>query len=49
MVCGQSFTMTYPEVNVFYDYAHLEYVIDEVTDVQLLGSAIFSEWRYITH
>lgn len=49
MDCGQSFTAAYPEANVFYDYAHLEYIIDEVTDVQLLGSAIFSEWRYITH
>lgn len=47
--CGRSFTAAYPEANVFCDYAHLEYIIDDVTDVQLLGSAIFSEWRYITH
>lgn len=49
MDCGQSFTAAYPKAHAFYDYAHLGAVIDEVTDVQLLGSAIFSEWRYITH
>ena len=30
-------------------YDELDKVIDEVNDIQLLGSAIYSRWRYFNH
>ncbi len=32
-----------------YDLEALKQIIDEVTDVPLLGSALFSRWRYYNH
>lgn len=31
------------------NYNELNKVIDDVTDIQLLGSAIYSRWRYFNH
>ncbi len=49
MDCGQAFKAAFPNTNAFYDYKAFEKIIDQVDDINLLGSAIFSKWRYITH
>lgn len=49
MDCGESFIAAYPDLNVFSDYRELDKIIDSVEDIQLLGSAIFSKWRYFNH
>lgn len=49
MDCGESFIAAYPDLNVFSDYRELDKIIDSVKDIQLLGSAIFSKWRYFNH
>ena len=47
MDCGRAFSNLYGEaVN---DYEKLSVIIDEVTDIYLIGSAIFSQWRYFNH
>ena len=47
MDCGQAFTERYGQAAT--DYLELDKIIDDVTDVDLLGSAIFSQWRYFNH
>lgn len=42
MDCGQAFSNKYGSVT-------LDEVIDDVTDIPLLGSVIYSEWRYFNH
>jgi hypothetical protein len=49
MDCGESFIEAFQDKNVFNDSKELEKVIDTINDVQLLGSAIFSKWRYYNH
>ncbi|MCD8314311.1 MAG: hypothetical protein LUD44_01520 [Firmicutes bacterium] len=49
MDCGNAFMEAYPERNVFNDKNELAAIIDSVTDIALLGSAIFSQWRYYNH
>lgn len=49
MDCGKSFENAYPEVKAFADYRDLDKIVDGITDIPLLGSAIFSKWRYFTH
>lgn len=47
MDCGNSFSEKYGEaVN---DYEELLKIIDDVDDIDLLGSAIYSQWRYFNH
>lgn len=47
MDCGHAFEERYGKaVN---DNETLEKVIDEITDIPLLGSAIYSQWRYFNH
>lgn len=47
MDCGHAFEERYGKaVN---DHETLEKVIDEITDIPLLGSAIYSQWRYFNH
>lgn len=47
MDCGHAFFEKYGQaVN---NYEVLNSVIDDVTDVFLLGSAIYSQWRYFNH
>jgi hypothetical protein len=43
MDCGESFTEAFKDKNVFNDSQEF------INDVQLLGSAIFSKWRYYNH
>jgi len=47
MDAGHSFCEKYAPA--FNSYEELEKIIDEIDDPQFLGTAIFSQWRYITH
>lgn len=48
MDCGNKFIETFSS-DAFYKNNELDKVIDSIDDVALLGSAIFSHWRYVTH
>lgn len=48
MDCGNRFIDSF-SVDAFYKYEALDKIIKDIDDVQLLGSAIFSHWRYVTH
>jgi len=48
MDCGNRFIATFSS-GAFYENKELNKVIDDIDDVQLLGSAILSHWRYVTH
>lgn len=45
---GQHFIELYSR-NAFDSPSSLDLIIDTVDDVMLLGSAIFSKWRFVTH
>ncbi len=47
MDCGNAFSEKYG--NAVHNYEVLNRIIDDVTDVSLLGSAIYSRWRYFNH
>ena len=47
MDCGHAFEQQYG--TAVYDGDELKKIIDEITDISLLGSAIFSRWRYFNH
>ena len=47
MDCGHTFFEKYG--NAAYDHEALEKVIDDIEDIPLLGSAIYSRWRYFNH
>ena len=47
MDCGHSFEDRYGDA--FRDPDSLEKIIDDIDDLQVLGSAIFSKWRYYNH
>ena len=47
MDSGNSFCECYPKA--FNDAEELDKIIDEIDDAKFLGTAIFSQWRYITH
>jgi hypothetical protein len=49
MDCGKAFESSFPDSNAFNDYEALDKIIEQVNDVNLLGSAIFSQWRFVTH
>lgn len=49
MDCGKSFEAAFPGTNAFHDADVLYEIIEQIKDVHLLGSAIFSQWRYVTH
>lgn len=49
MDCGNSFKTAFLDANVFQDYRSLDKIINQVEDIGLLTTAIFSQWRYITH
>ncbi|MBQ9364482.1 MAG: hypothetical protein IJT82_01790 [Schwartzia sp.] len=48
MDCGKSFIDLFQSAP-FYNPDALEEVIDDIVDTMLLGCAIFSRWRYVTH
>lgn len=47
MDCGHAFEERYEQA--VYDYEALDRIIDDVDDISLLGSAIYSRWRYFNH
>lgn len=47
MDCGHAFSEKYGNAASRYD--ELDKIIDDVTDIDLLGSAIYSRWRYFNH
>ncbi len=47
MDCGESLKRVFPNCNLG-DYGALQRVIDQL-DIQTLGNAIFSQWRYWNH
>lgn len=47
MDCGHTFAEKYG--NAVYNCEALESIIDRVTDIPLLGSAIYSQWRNFNH
>lgn len=48
MDCGKSFIDSFQNAP-FYNPDALAEVIDDIWDTMLLGGAIFSRWRYVTH
>ena len=48
MDCGNKFIETF-SCDAFYKNDELDKIIDRIDNVALLGSAIFSHWRYVTH
>lgn len=48
MDCGESFGAAY-DPEGFHDADELRKIIDKVQDIHVLGTAIFSRWRYFTH
>jgi len=48
MDCGESFGRRYSE-EAFNDLIAFEAIVAAIDDPMLLGSAIFSKWRAITH
>ncbi len=47
MDSGNSFCEKYPKA--FNDTQELDKIIEDIDDPKFLGTAIFSQWRYITH
>jgi len=47
MDCGQAFAERYGQAAS--NYEELDKIIHEVTDIDLLGSAVYSRWRYFNH
>ena len=48
MDCGESVKRAFPGVDVFKDNEAFKRIMDQV-DLQTLGNAIFSQWRYWNH
>ena len=47
MDCGHAFCERYG--SAFNNVDELLKIIDEINDIKLLGSAVFSKWRYFNH
>lgn len=47
MDCGHAFSEKYGQAAN--NYEALDRLIDDVTDIPLLGSTIYSQWRYFNH
>ena len=48
MDCGKSLERAFPDINALGDSTALERIINQI-DLQTLGNAIFSQWRYWNH
>lgn len=46
---GKALESAFPGAFPLRDKDHLQAIIEAVEDVQMLGNAIFSQWRYWTH
>ena len=49
MDCGESFKAVFPDVNPFENAEIFKNALKQTDDVILIGSAIFSIWRSVTH
>ena len=49
MDCGESFKAVFPDVNPFENAEVFKNALKQTDDVILIGSAIFSMWRSVTH
>jgi hypothetical protein len=49
MDCGQSIEEKYPRRHILENNKELKKIVNEITDVNFLGTAIFSAWRYYNH
>ena len=49
MDSGEAFNKKFPGVDALNDLNELKKVLNQIDDVSLLGSLIFSKWRFITH
>lgn len=47
MDCGNAFSDKYGAA--FNDHKELDKIINDVNDIDLLGSAVYSQWRYFNH
>ena len=47
MDCGHAFSAQYG--TAAYDAEALKQIVRQITDISLLGSAIYSRWRYFNH
>jgi hypothetical protein len=47
MDCGNSFSNSYGKA--VHDSEELKVIINRINDISLLGSAIYSQWRYFNH
>ena len=48
MDCGHSFISTYGE-KAWSSLDGLKLVINKINDIQIIGSGLFSKWRYFNH
>lgn len=48
MDCGESINRLLPDLNIS-EYDTFKMVINQITDIQVLGNAIYSQWRYWNH
>jgi len=46
---GRAMNEAYPNVYPLSDPDALQSIINEITDISMLGSAIYSNWRFATH
>lgn len=46
---GIAFEKAYPGGEALNDHKELDKIIESITDISLLGSAIFPQWSYFTH
>lgn len=49
MDCGEAIERVYPNMKILDDNMAFSRVLRQIEDIGLLGSAIFSKYRYITH
>lgn len=49
MDCGKAFERAYHSERFLYSLGDFTTIIKDVSDAELLGSAIFSNWRRITY
>lgn len=49
MDCGDAIERVYPNMNILDDNMTFSKVARQIEDIGLLGSAIFSKYRYVTH
>ncbi len=49
MDCGKAIEDAYPNIMPLYNLSDFKQIVDEISDVDILTSAIYSKWRGVTH